>query len=189
MTNKKVTELPQKQPSEEELKQIQEQAAAERKAAKEARVAAKLAGYEMRELQSDDLFLVLEIAEQLNLADVVIEFFEKRDMAAIKADQAKGFALIAAENEDNTAKVKDMEKNIAKIQKELSESSFEIIGKVVKIILSNIAVIKTELNQLLANLTEKSVDDISKMNLVAYTLLIKSFFAKPELKELFDLLS
>lgn len=187
MAENKVTELPKK--SDQELKQAQEAAAAERKAAKEAKIAAKLAGYEMRELQSADLFLVLDIVEQMDIAGIVIDFFEQRDKATIKTDQAKGFALIAAENKDNATKVKDMESKIAEIQEELSEQSFDIISKIVKIVLSNITVIRTELNQLLANLTEKEVEDINKMSLVAYTLLIKSFFAKPELKELFDLLS
>lgn len=186
MDENKVTELPTK--SEQDVKEIQEVAAAERKAKKEAKIAQKLAGYEMRELQADDLFLVLEIAERLNLADMVIEFFEQRDKAAIKVDQAKGFALIAAENTENVSKVEEMQGRISSIQEELSGSSFEIIGKVIKIVLSNLAVIKTELNQLLANLTGKTVEEINRMNLVTYTLLIKSFFAKPELQELSELL-
>lgn len=174
--------------SEDELKRQQDLAAAERKAKKEAKIASKLAGYQMRELQSDDLFLVLEIAERLNLADLVMEFFEQRDKAAIKNDQIKGFALIAAEDVSNESKVKEMQNKIGKIQEELSQSSFEIVGKIIKIVLSNIQVIKTELNQLLANLTGKTVEEINRMNLVTYTLLIKTFFAKPELKELSELL-
>lgn len=186
MTDNNVTELPKK--SDQELKLVQEAAVAERKVQKDAKIAEKLSGYPMRELQADDLFLVLEIAERLNLADMVIEFFEQRDKAAIKADQVKGFALIAAENTQDINKVEEMQSKVANIQKELSESSFEIIGKIIKLVLSNIKVIRKELNQLLANLTNKQIEDIDKMNLVTYTLLIKAFFAKPELKELSELL-
>lgn len=186
MTKNKATELPTK--TEQELIEIQENAASERKAKKDAKIAQKLAGYEMRELQADDLFLVLEIAERLNIADMVIEFFEQRDKAAIKVDQAKGFALLAAENTENVSKVEEMQGKISSIQEELSGSSFEIIGKIIKLVLSNLQVIRTELNQLLANLTGKTVEEINQVNLVTYTLLIKSFFAKPELQELSELL-
>jgi len=186
MTKSKVTELPK--PSEEELKREQEAAAKKRQEKKDAKIAEKLKDYKMRELQADDLFLVLEIAERLNLAEVVMEFFEQRDKATIKTDQAKGFALIAAESTENLSKVQEMQGKIASIQEDLSKSSFEIIGKIVKLVLSNIQAIKVELNQLLANVLDKKVEEIGQMNLVTYTLLVKAFFAKPELKELSELL-
>lgn len=186
MSKSKITELPKK--TDEELKQAQEAAEKERQAAKEAKVSAKLAAYPMRELESDDLFEVLEICERLNVADLVIEFLAERDKSSIKAQQAKGLAVIAAKDTENLSKVQEMQSKITDIQNELSESSFEIVGKIVKLVLSNISVIRPELNGLLAKLTDKTPEDIGEMKLVTYVLLIKSFFAKPELKELYDLL-
>lgn len=100
----------------------------------------------------------------------------------------KGYTLIAAKDTENESKVKEMQEKIAKVQEELSGDSFKMIGKVVKLVLANLDTIRPELNGMLAKLTGKTADEIGKMPLVTYILLIKAFFAKPELKELFELL-
>lgn len=154
---------------------------------REKKISEKLVGYHMRELTGEDIFLVLDIANRLNLADMVLEFMEKRDEASIKQQQALGFAEIASESED-VNKVKEMQEKIAKIQSDVSKNSFAYIGKAVKLVLNNLNTIRPALNDLLANLTGKTVDEIERTNIVTYTLLIKAFFSKPELKELLELL-
>lgn len=158
-----------------------------KKEAKEKKIADRLSGFDMRELNGEDIFKVLDIAERLNLADTVLEFMAKKDEAELQQQKVAGYATIAADSKDNN-KVVEMQSKITDIQKEVSANSLDIIGKIVKLVLSNLDKIKPELNGLLGDLTDKTADEISKTNIVTYTLLIKAFFSKPELKELSELL-
>lgn len=158
-----------------------------KKEEKDRKISARLSGYDMRELNGEDIFKVLDIAERLNLADTVMEFMAKRDEAELQQQKVAGYATIAAESQDKN-KVVEMQSKITDIQKDVSANSLDIIGKIVKVVLKNLDKIKPEMNGLLGDLTGKTADEISKTNIVTYTLLIKAFFLKPELKELSELL-
>lgn len=170
-----------------EAEKVAKEAAEKRKADKEKKVKDRLKGYELRELNGSDIFKVLEIAEALNVSELLLDFFKQRDVASIQTSKAKGLALVAAGSEDKT-QITKVTNEIASIQESLSGASFDIIGKATKFLLSNISTVKSEINSLLADLLGKTEEDVSKLNIVVYTLLLKSFFEKPELKELFDLL-
>ena len=112
---------------------------------------------------------------------------QKKDIAKIKSQKAKELAIVAGgKNEKQKEALADQIKGI---QEEISAQSFDLVGKAVKYILANHKSIKTELNSLLADLTGKTPEEIGKTNIVTYALLVKDFFLKPELREVFELLS
>ena len=77
---------------------------------------------------------------------------------------------------------------VKSIQSDISAQSFEFVAKAVKFILAHSNEIKVELNSLLADLTDKTPEEIGKTNIVTYGLLVKDFFLKPELREALELL-
>lgn len=169
------------------ITEVEQQALAVKKAEKENKIKERLLGYSMRELEANDVFKILEIINILNVTDLVNDFLQKKDIAKIKSQKAKGLAIVAGgKNEKQKEALADQIKGI---QEEISAQSFDLVGKAVKYILANHKSIKTELNSLLADLTGKTPEEIGKTNIVTYALLVKDFFLKPELREVFELLS
>lgn len=169
------------------ITEVEQQALAVKKAEKENKIKERLLGYSMRELEANDVFKILEIINILNVTDLVNDFLQKKDIAKIKSQKAKELAIVAGgKNEKQKEALADQIKGI---QEEISAQSFDLVGKAVKYILANHKSIKTELNSLLADLTGKTPEEIGKTNIVTYALLVKGFFLKPELREVFELLS
>ncbi|WP_195515573.1 hypothetical protein [Enterococcus dispar] len=169
------------------ITEVEQQALAVKKAEKENKIKERLLGYSMRELEANDVFKILEIINILNVTDLVNDFLQKKDIAKIKSQKAKELAIVAGgKNEKQKEALADQIKGI---QEEISAQSFDLVGKAVKYILANHKSIKTELNSLLADLTGKTPEEIGKTNIVTYALLVKDFFLKPELREVFELLS
>lgn len=169
------------------ITEVEQQALAVKKAEKENKIKERLLGYSMRELEANDVFKILEIINILNVTDLVNDFLQKKDIAKIKSQKAKELAIVAGgKNEKQKEALADQIKGI---QEEISAQSFDLVGKAVKYILANHKSIKTELNSLLADLTGKTPEEIGKTNIVTYALLVKDFFLKPELREVFKLLS
>lgn len=158
-----------------------------KKAEKNTKIKERLLGYKMRELQADDIFKIIEIVNILNVADLVTEFLKQQDAAKIKSQKMQGLSVIASQSDDN--KKESLTDQIKTIQQDISSQSFEYVSKAVKFVLVHSAEIKTELNVLLADLTGKTPEEIGKTNIVTYSLLVKDFFVKPELREVFELLS
>lgn len=156
-------------------------------AEKQNKINSRLINYPMRELNANDLFNVIEIINILNVTDLVTEFLKQRDAAKIKTQKATGLALVASEKEGSEQE--SLTDQIKDIQKDISSNSFDLLGKAVKFVLANHKEIKVELNNLLADLTGKTPEEIGETNLVTYALLVKGFFLKPELREVFELLS
>lgn len=169
------------------LTEVEQQALAVKKAEKENKIKERLLGYSMRELEANDVFKILEIINILNVTDLVNDFLQKKDIAKIKSQKAKELAIVAGGKDEKQKET--LANQIKDIQEEISAQSFDLVGKAVKYILANHKSIKTELNSLLADLTGKTPEEIGKTNIVTYALLVKDFFLKPELREVFELLS
>lgn len=169
------------------LTEVEQQALAVKKAEKENKIKERLLGYSMRELEANDVFKILEIINILNVTDLVNDFLQKKDIAKIKSQKAKELAIVAGGKDERQKEA--LADQIKDIQEEISAQSFELVSKAVKFILANHNSIKTELNSLLADLTGKTPEEIGKTNVVTYALLVKDFFLKPELREVFELLS
>lgn len=158
-----------------------------KKAEKSTKIKERLLGYTMRELQADDIFKIIEIVNILNVADLVTDFLKQQDAAKIKSQKMQGLAVIAGQS--NGEKKESLTDQIKTIQQDISSQSFEYVSKAAKFVLTHSSEIKTELNGLLADLTGKTPEEIGKTNIVTYSLLVKDFFLKPELREVFELLS
>ena len=169
------------------LTEVEQQALAVKKAEKENKIKERLLGYSMRELEANDVFKILEIINILNVTDLVNDFLQKKDIAKIKSQKAKELAIVAGGKDEKQKET--LANQIKDIQEEISAQSFDLVSKAVKYILANHSSIKTELNSLLADLTGKTPEEIGKTNIVTYALLVKDFFLKPELREVFELLS
>lgn len=169
------------------LTEVEQQALAVKKAEKENKIKERLLGYSMRELEANDVFKILEIINILNVTDLVNDFLQKKDIAKIKSQKAKELAIVAGGKDEKQKET--LANQIKDIQEEISAQSFDLVGKAVRYILANHKSIKTELNSLLADLTGKTPEEIGKTNIVTYALLVKDFFLKPELREVFELLS
>lgn len=169
------------------ITEVEQQALAVKKAEKENKIKERLLGYSMRELEANDVFKILEIINILNVTDLVNDFLQKKDIAKIKSQKAKELAIVAGGKDEKQKEA--LADQIKGIQEEISAQSFDLVGKAVKYILANHKSIKTELNSLLADLTGKTPEEIGKTNIVTYALLVKDFFLKPELREVFELLS
>lgn len=169
------------------LTDVEQKALDLKKAEKENKIKERLLGYSMRELEANDVFKILDIINILNVTDLVNDFLKQKDIAKIQSQKAKELAIIAGDKEENQKEA--LVNQIKDIQEEISAQSFEFVSKAVKYILANHSSIKTELNSLLADLTSKTPEEIGKTNIVTYALLVKDFFLKPELREVFELLS
>ncbi|TYU88926.1 hypothetical protein FZX01_05285 [Listeria monocytogenes] len=136
---------------------------------------------EMRELKGDDLFTLLAIVGKLDIKDDFVEMFSKnveanekiipmdhQDKKLTKAQQEK--AVQAASKAEKEAKIRGMEMAAAMLQKTLI----------------NLKMIKLDINELLADLTNTSAEEISNLGLKDYTTLLVNFFKKPELADFFS---
>lgn len=176
----------------EKKKLTAEQIEAEKKAAeikaaeKNTKIKERLVGYKMRELQANDIFKVIEIVNILNVTELVTDFLKQQDAAKIQTQKAQGLALVASKKLESEQE--SLVNQVKSIQSDISAQSFEFVAKAVKFILAHSNEIKVELNSLLADLTDKTPEEIGKTNIVTYSLLVKDFFLKPELREALELL-
>ncbi|MGM0228699.1 hypothetical protein IGJ28_000760 [Enterococcus sp. AZ091] len=167
-------------------REVEEKAAEIKKAEKNNKIKERLIGYKMRELQADDVFKVIEIINILNVTELVTDFLKQKDAAKIQSQQAQGLALVASNK--SGSEQESLTDQVKSIQKEISSQSFDFVAKVTKFVLAHSGEIKVELNSLLADLTDKTPEEIGKTNIVTYGLLVKDFFLKPELREALELL-
>lgn len=141
---------------------------------------------EMRELQADDIFKVLNIVDVLGVADQIVDVFKIREEVSDLTAKAMGYKIILEKNPESK-EAKKAAKELEKVEGALNSQSFSVIASITKIVLANMGNAKNEINLLLADLTNSKLDDINKMSMLSYIKLVKSFFEKPELKELSQL--
>lgn len=136
---------------------------------------------EMRELKGDDLFTLLGIVGKLDIKDEFVDMFSKNVEASEKIipmdHQEK--KLTKAQQEKATQAALEAEKE-AKIR------GMTMAATMLQKTLTNLKVIKLDINSLLADLTNTDVATIADLGLKDYTTLLVTFFKKPELADFFS---
>lgn len=130
-----------------------------------------MSALELRELKGDDIFLLLGIVGKLDIKDEFMKLFEG-NVEATKLPQDH-------KKKQPTKAEKD------RLEKEAERRGMEAMAGLLQKTLMNAGHIKSDINALLAELTESDVEDIQNLGLKEYTGLIVAFFKKPELKDFF----
>lgn len=129
---------------------------------------------EMRELKGDDVFSLLSIVGKLDIKDEFVKMFESSVEDAIKA--------VPTDKKKKEPTRKEREEAELQAQKRGMNAVALILQKV----LLNINLVKSDINELLAELTGKKVSEIKELGLKEYTSLLVAFFKKPELADFFS---
>ncbi|RHH70098.1 MULTISPECIES: hypothetical protein [Vagococcus] len=129
---------------------------------------------EMRELKGDDVFSLLSIVGKLDIKDEFVKMFESSVEDAIKS--------VPTDKKKKEPTRKEREEAELKAQKRGMNAVALILQKV----LLNINLVKSDINELLAELTGKKVSEIKEIGLKEYTSLLVAFFKKPELADFFS---
>ncbi|AIM64201.1 hypothetical protein WS105_0611 [Weissella ceti] len=111
---------------------------------------------EMRELKADDLFKMMPIIGKLDIKDVVVNMFQG--------------GLVDKDDEE---------------EQDEELVGMEIVATLIQTLMTNIPLVKDELNSLLGDLTGKTEKEIGDLDFGTYTKLIVDFFKKPELGDFF----
>ena len=119
----------------------------------------------MRKLAGDDLWTLLDIINALDITDEFVSIFDTGARAA------------------TTTKVAKLKTKKAQ-QAELEKIGASVMAGLVKKALANMKNIRKPLNELLADVTGSSTDEIKKLGIAEYVKLVTDFFKKPELKDL-----
>lgn len=133
--------------------------------------------FELRELKGDDLFTLLGIVGKLDIKDEFIKMFEDNSSATPKV------VPMDHKKKEPTKKEADLQ---AQAEKEAEKRGMEVAANLLQKVLLNIKKIKLDVNELLANLTEKEISEIQNLSLKDYTALLLAFFKKPELADFFS---
>lgn len=133
--------------------------------------------FEMRELKGDDLFTLLGIVGKLDIKDEFIKMFEDNSSATPK------IVPMDHKKKAPTKKEADLQ---AQAEKEAEKRGMEVAANLLQKVLLNIKKIKLDVNELLADLTEKEIYEIQNLSLKDYTALLLAFFKKPELADFFS---
>lgn len=136
---------------------------------------------EMRELRGDDMFSLLAIVGKLDIKDDFVEIFEKNVEESSKVEpmdhQEKKLTKKQQEAADKATK---------EAEKAIQRRGMEVMAGLLQKVMINIKHIKPEINELLADLTDMTIEDIKGLGLKDYTALVVGFFQKPELKDFFS---
>ena len=136
---------------------------------------------EMRELKGDDLFTLLSIVGKLDMKDEFIRMFESNAEAAPKV-----VPLDHLTKKPTKAQLEKVAEDKAKQEAEAERRGMEAMADVMQKVLLNIAKVKGDINNLLAELTGEDVQVIKALGLKEYTGLVIAFFKKPELADFFS---
>lgn len=119
----------------------------------------------MRKLAGDDLWTLLDIITLLDITDEAVSLVDPttRSNAASKVVKLK------------TKKAQE---------EELNKIGKEVLVRFMKKVLSNLKTIRQPLNELLADLTGTTTEEIKALELKEYVTLVADFFKKPELADL-----
>lgn len=137
---------------------------------------------EMRELKGDDVFTLLGIVGKLGIKDEFIQLFEQNveetKITVVPQDHKK--------KEPTKAEKAKLEAEKVKREKEAQRRGMEAMAGLMQKLLLNINVIKSDINCLLADLTDKSEEEIKDLSLKEYVDLVTQFFKKKELQDFFS---
>lgn len=139
--------------------------------------------YEFRKLESEDLFLMMQIIKKIGIKEfqsiisresvqkAVLHFFQKRKDA--KGDEA------------NSPDTEDEENDYIVI----GQAAADVALEVADIICVNFPNAKKEIYQMLANVSGLSVDNIRHLELPEFAEMIVNFVKKPEFGDFFKVVS
>lgn len=135
---------------------------------------------ELRELKGDDIFTLLGIVGKLDIKDEFIQLFEKNVEST-----AKVVPLDHKKKEPTKTEKEKLEVQKKQLEKEAEKRGMEAMAGLLQKVLLNAKILKTDINELLADLTGVKQKDIQELGLTEYTGLIIKFFKKPELQDFF----
>lgn len=123
---------------------------------------------EMRELQGDDLFLLLTIVGKLNIKDDLVEIFQNNMESELTSDHKKKAPTKA---------------ELAKKEIEARRRGMEGMATLIQRVLLNLPTVKHDVNSLLAAVTDLNEKEIGELGFKDYTDLVVRFFKKEELQD------
>lgn len=135
---------------------------------------------ELRELRGDDLFTMLGIVGKLDIKDEFVRLFENNVDAVnsvVPLDHAK--------KQPTKKEVEVIAKAQAKQEAEVQKRGMAAAASILQNLLLHLKDVKSDVNDLLADLTGESKKTIEELGLKEYTALIIQFFKKPELSDFF----
>lgn len=137
---------------------------------------------EMREISGGDLFTIIDIINKLDVIDKIEALMKESQKEVLKVQDKMVSKYVKEHGEDYD------EKELMEWLNEQPEAknlSLSVGVKAFKLVVQNLTNAKTEINTLLANLTGNSKKDINDLPLPQYMTLLKDFFTKEELSEVF----
>lgn len=135
---------------------------------------------ELRELKGDDIFTLLGIVGKLDIKEEFIQLFEKNVESSPKV-----VPMDRQKKEPTKAEKVKLEEQRIQLEKEAEKRGMEAMAGLLQKVLLNAKTLKTDINELLADLTGAKQKEIQELGLTEYTGLIIKFFKKPELKDFF----
>lgn len=144
-------------------------------------MADKKVNLEMRELSGGDIFPILEIINKLDCFDEIMSIVDDMQTQTNKAQND----IIERLRADGVA-YDEITPELLEEQSEASELKLELGVRIFKLVTTRLPLIKDDLNKFLGQLTGNSAKTINDLSIVTYIKLIKSFFGKEELSDVFQ---
>ncbi|MBN6206303.1 hypothetical protein JYK21_07550 [Ralstonia pickettii] len=140
---------------------------------------------EMRDLKGDDIFPLLMMIGKVGIKDEFIQLFEE-NVEATKAEKLAAIPQDHKKKEPTKAELKRIEEKKLEQEIEAQRRGMEALAGLLEKLFLNSGKIKSDINNLLADLTGESVEAIENLSLMDYTNLVMRFFKKKELQDFFS---
>ena len=157
---------------------------------------------QMRELQAKDTFTVIRLAKKLGITTSIVGLLKQQEkakdlMSEQKALIAKsiGWQVILEKNPNSSEGKKaqsDLEaaaKRLSELETILNDESFSLITELVEMVIDNIDGFEDEIFKFLGDLCDKTKEEFAEISLLEFAETLRGFFEKPELREVFKLLT
>lgn len=157
---------------------------------------------QMRELQAKDTFTVIRLAKKLGITTSIVGLLKQQEkakdlMSEQKALIAKsiGWQVILEKNPNSSEGKKaqsDIEaaaKRLSELETILNDESFHLITNLVEMVIDNIDGFEDEIFKFLGELSGMTKEEFSEISLLEFAGALRDFFEKPELREVFKLLT
>ena len=157
---------------------------------------------QMRDLKAKDTFAVIRLAKKLGVTTSIVGLIKQQEkakdlMAEQKALIAKsiGWQVILEKNPNSIEGKKaqaDLEaaaKRLSELETILNDESFSLITELVEMVIDNIDGFEDEIFKFLGDLCDKTKEEFAEISLLEFAETLRGFFEKPELREVFKLLT
>ena len=157
---------------------------------------------QMRDLKAKDTFTVIRLAKKLGITTSIVGLLKQQEKAKDLMNERKvliaktiGWQVVLEKN-PNSAEGKKAQSDIEKAGKRLSEletilndESFSLITELVEMVIDNIDGFEDEIFKFLGELSGMTKEEFSDVSLLEFAGALRDFFEKPELREVFKLLT